>query len=158
MVTALGNPEEIVAGFNAGVDDYLTKPFQLQEFLARVRALLRRTHKLPNASKHDEILTYGPLTLIPERWEAIWFGAPVQLTRCEFEILSCLMQRHGQIVSLGTIIQEVWGYEPHDGIASARVHIPHLRGKLERDLKHPQYIKTFYGEGYCLELPPSNQP
>jgi two-component system response regulator RpaA len=77
MLTALGQTQNKVEGFNAGADDYLTKPFELEEMLARVRALLRRTDRIPQAAKHSEILSYGTLTLVPERFEAIWFDKTV---------------------------------------------------------------------------------
>ena len=157
MLTALGKSEDVVAGFNAGADDYLRKPFEREELLARVRALLRRTRKLPRSVTNVEILTYGPLTLIPEHQEVVWFGKTMKLTRSEFEILFYLMQRHGQTVSLKNIIQDVFGYEPRDGLDSVRVHIRHLRRKLEPDPKHPQYLINTYGVGYCLELPMTSQ-
>jgi two-component system response regulator RpaA len=153
MLTALSQTQDKVEGFNAGADDYLTKPFEVEEMLARVRALLRRTDRIPQAAKHSEILNYGPLTLIPERFEAIWFGKTVKLTHLEFELLHCLLQRHGQTVSPSEILKEVWGYDPDDDIETIRVHIRHLRTKLEPDPRHPCYIKTVYGAGYCLELP-----
>ena len=153
MLTALGQTQDKVDGFNAGADDYLTKPFELEEMLARVRALLRRTDRIPQAAKHTEILNYGPMTLIPERFEAIWFGETVKLTHLEFELLHCLLQRHGQTVPPGQILTEVWGYDPDDDIETIRVHVRHLRTKLEPDPRHPKYIKTVYGAGYCLELP-----
>lgn len=160
MLTALGQTQDKVEGFNAGGDDYLTKPFEVEELLARVRALLRRTDRIPEAAKHAEILSYGPLTLVPERFEAIWFTKTVKLTHLEFELLHCLLQRHGQTVSPSEILKEVWGYDPDDDIETIRVHIRHLRTKLEKDPRHPRYIKTVYGAGYCLELPnstPANQ-
>ncbi|GAB4214304.1 MAG: response regulator transcription factor [Synechococcales cyanobacterium] len=153
MLTALGQTQDKVEGFNAGADDYLTKPFEIQELLVRVRALLRRSDRIPQAAKHSEILSYGPLTLVPERFEAIWFGQTIKLTHLEFDLLHCLMQRHGQTVSPSEILQEVWGYEPNDDIETIRVHVRHLRTKLEPDPRHPKYIKTVYGAGYCLELP-----
>jgi two-component system response regulator RpaA len=153
MLTALGQTQDKVEGFNAGADDYLTKPFEVQELLVRVRALLRRSDRIPQAAKHTEILSYGPLTLVPERFEAIWFGQTIKLTHLEFDLLHCLMQRHGQTVSPSEILQEVWGYEPNDDIETIRVHVRHLRTKLEPDPRHPTYIKTVYGAGYCLELP-----
>jgi two-component system, OmpR family, response regulator RpaA len=157
MLTALGQTQDKVEGFNAGADDYLTKPFELEEMLARVRALLRRTDRIPQAAKHTEILNYGPLTLIPERFETIWFNQTVKLTHLEFELLHCLLQRHGQTVSPSEILKEVWGYDPDDDIETIRVHVRHLRTKLEPDPRHPQYIKTVYGAGYCLELPSSEE-
>jgi two-component system response regulator RpaA len=157
MLTALGETQDKVDGFNAGADDYLTKPFELDEMLARIRALLRRTDRIPQAAKHSEILNHGPLTLVPERFEAIWFDRTVKLTHLEFELLHCLLQRHGQTVSPSDILKEVWGYDPNDDIETIRVHIRHLRTKLEPDPRHPKYIKTVYGAGYCLELPQGAQ-
>jgi len=153
MLTALGETQNKVEGFNSGADDYLTKPFELEEMLARVRALLRRSDRIPKAAKHSEILSFGPLTLVPERFEAIWFGETIKLTHLEFELLHCLLQRHGQTVSPSEILKEVWGYDPDDDIETIRVHIRHLRTKLEPEPRHPKYIKTVYGAGYCLELP-----
>ncbi|MEG3857787.1 response regulator transcription factor [Microcoleus sp. herbarium12] len=157
MLTALSQTQDKVEGFNSGADDYLTKPFELEEMLARVRALLRRTDRIPQAAKHSEILNYGPLTLVPERFEAVWYVNTVKLTHLEFELLHCLLQRHGQTVSPSEILKEVWGYDPDDDIETIRVHIRHLRTKMEPDPRHPRYIKTVYGAGYCLELPSNEQ-
>jgi two-component system, OmpR family, response regulator RpaA len=157
MLTALSQTQDKVEGFNSGADDYLTKPFEVEEMLARVRALLRRTDRIPQAAKHSEILNYGPLTLVPERFEAVWYAQTVKLTHLEFELLHCLLQRHGQTVSPSEILKEVWGYDPDDDIETIRVHIRHLRTKMEPDPRHPRYIKTVYGAGYCLELPSSEQ-
>ena len=154
MITALGGLKDKVTGFNSGADDYITKPFDLEELLVRIKALLRRTNRAQfNSSNQLEILNYGPLTLVPERFEVIWFESPVRLTHLEFELLHCLLQRHGQTVSPALILKEVWGYEPDDDIETIRVHVRHLRTKLEPDPRKPQYIKTVYGAGYCLELP-----
>lgn len=152
MLTALGQIQDKIQGFDSGADDYLTKPFDVEEMLARVRALLRRTDRIPQAAKHSEILNQGPLTLVPERFEAIWFGKSIKLTHLEFELLHCLLQRHGQTVSPSDILREVWGYEPDDDIETIRVHIRHLRTKLEPNPRRPRFIKTVYGAGYCLEL------
>lgn len=152
MLTALGQIQDKIQGFDSGADDYLTKPFDVEEMLARVRALLRRTDRIPQAAKHSEILNQGPLTLVPERFEAIWFGKSIKLTHLEFELLHCLLQRHGQTVSPSDILREVWGYEPDDDIETIRVHIRHLRTKLEPNPRRPRFIKTLYGAGYCLEL------
>lgn len=157
MLTALSQTQDKVEGFNAGADDYLTKPFEIEEMLARVRALLRRTDRIPQAAKHTEILSYGPLTLVPERFEVVWLDQVIKLTRLEFELLHCLLQRHGQTVAPSEILKEVWGYDPDDDIETIRVHVRHLRTKLEPDPRRPQYIKTVYGAGYCLELPNFNQ-
>ena len=75
------------------------------------------------------------------------------MTHLEFELLHCLLQRHGQTVAPSLILKEVWGYEPDDDIETIRVHVRHLRTKLEPDPRKPRFIKTVYGAGYCLELP-----
>lgn len=152
MLTALGQTKDKVDGFNAGADDYLTKPFEIEEMLARVKALLRRSERDNTSAKHTEILNYGPLTLVPERFEAIWFDKTIKLTHLEFELLHCLLQRHGQTVPPSDILKEVWGYDPNDDIETIRVHIRHLRTKLEPDPRRPRFIKTIYGAGYCLDL------
>ncbi len=157
MLTALSQIKDKVSGFNAGADDYMTKPFEIEELLVRIRALLRRSDRMPQAAKHAEILSFGPITLIPERFEAVWFGKTIKLTHLEFELLHCLLQRHGQTVSPSEILKEVWGYDPDDDIETIRVHIRHLRTKLEPDPRHPQFIKTVYGAGYCLEIPQDRQ-
>ena len=157
MLTALGSTKDKVSGFNSGADDYLAKPFDLEELMVRVKALLRRSERAPLSSKHNEILSYGCLTLVPERFEAIWFDEPVRLTHLEFELLHCLLQRHGQTVSPSLILKEVWGYEPDDDIETIRVHVRHLRTQLEPDPRKPRFIKTVYGAGYCLEIPSGDQ-
>ena len=154
MITALGGIKDKVTGFNSGADDYITKPFDLEELQVRIKALLRRTNRAPlGSTSQPELLSYGPLTLVPERFEAIWFDFAVRLTHLEFELLHCLLQRHGQTVAPSLILKEVWGYEPDDDIETIRVHVRHLRTKLEPDPRKPRFIKTVYGAGYCLELP-----
>ncbi len=153
LLSALGTTADKVSGFNSGADDYLTKPFAREELLARVKALLRSRAATPRLVSAPEVLSYGPLTLVPERYEAIWFDQPVRLTHTEFELLHCLLQRHGQAVSWALILREVWGYGPDEDIECIRTHIRHLRGKLEDDRHRPVFIKTIYGKGYCLDLP-----
>jgi two-component system response regulator RpaA len=148
-----------VSGFNSGADDYLTKPFDLEELQARVKALLRRSDRAPigTSGNHHEILSYGPLTLVPERFEAIWFDHPVRLTHLEFELLHCLLQRHGQTVAPSLILKEVWGYEPDDDIETIRVHVRHQRTKIEPETPKPPFIKNVYGAGNSHEQPTGAQ-
>ena len=140
--------------FNWGADDYIEKPFDYDELYVRIEILLRRTNRAQlNTNNKKEILHYGPLSLIPERFAAIWFESLVRLTPLEFKLLHCLLQRHGQPVSLSLIQQAVWGYELDDhDIGMIRVHVRKLRTKLEKDPRKPFYIKTNYGKGYCLLL------
>jgi two-component system response regulator RpaA len=148
MLTALSTTKDKVAGFDAGADDYLPKPFDIPELQVRVRALLRRVGSVPNSSSLPEILTAGEITLIPENLQAQVGNRIEKLTPTEFEILHCLMQHHGQTVSTGKLLEEVWGYSPDDDVDTIRVHIRHLRTRLEKG--DHKYIKTVYGGGYQL--------
>ena len=148
MLTALSTTKDKVAGFDAGADDYLPKPFDIPELQVRVRALLRRAGSVPNSASLPEILTAGEITLIPENLQAKVGDRIEKLTPTEFEILHCLMQHHGQTVSTGKLLEEVWGYSPDDDVDTIRVHIRHLRTRLEKGDR--KYIKTVYGGGYQL--------
>ncbi len=148
MLTALGMTKDKVKGFDSGADDYLTKPFEIPELQVRVRALLRRAGSVPQSASLPEILTAGEITLVPENLQAKVKERVVKLTPTEFEILHCLMQHHGQTVSTGKLLEEVWGYSPDDDVDTIRVHIRHLRTRLESGDR--KYIRTVYGGGYQL--------
>lgn len=148
MLTALSSTENKIQGFDSGADDYLTKPFELPELYVRIRALLRRSGRTSKAQAIPEILHSGDLTLIPESREVKVAGQLVRLTPIEFEVLHCLMQHHGQTVTTSKLLQEVWGYSPDDDVDTIRVHIRHLRTRIE--LSGKKYIKTVYGGGYQL--------
>ena len=147
MLTALGMTKDKVTGFDSGADDYLVKPFEIPELQVRIRALLRRSGSVPHSATLPEILHAGEITLIPENLQAKVRDKVVKLTPTEFEILHCLMQ-HGQTVSTGKLLEEVWGYAPDDDVDTIRVHIRHLRTRLET-AEH-KYIRTVYGGGYQL--------
>lgn len=147
MLTARGDVRDRIDGLDAGADDYLPKPFDIPELQVRVRALLRRAGSV-NQSSLPEILTAGEITLIPENLQAKVDDRIEKLTPTEFEILHCLMQHHGQTVSTGKLLEEVWGYSPDDDVDTIRVHIRHLRTRLEKGDR--KYIKTVYGGGYQL--------
>jgi two-component system response regulator RpaA len=148
MLTALSRTEDKVTGFDSGADDYLTKPFELPELFVRVRALLRRGGSLSLSQSIPEVLHSGDITLMPESREIKIQDRIIRLTPIEFEVLHCLMQSHGQTVSPGTLLKEVWGYSPEDDVDTIRVHIRHLRSRIEAGDK--KYIKTVYGGGYQL--------
>jgi two-component system response regulator RpaA len=150
MLTALGVVEDKVKGFEAGADDYLVKPFELPELQVRVRALLRRSGKLPKWATRQEILSTGDITLIPDNLEVKIQQHIVKLTPTEFEILNCLVQNHHQAITLGKLLQDVWGYAPDDDVETIRVHVRHLRSKLEKVSNGKSYIETIYGGGYRL--------
>lgn len=148
MLTALSRTEDKVTGFDSGADDYLTKPFELPELFVRVRALLRRSGAITLAQSIPEVLHAGDITLMPESREIKIQESIMRLTPIEFEVLHCLMQNHGQTVSPGVLLKEVWGYSPEDDVDTIRVHIRHLRSRIETGEK--KYIKTVYGGGYQL--------
>ncbi|WP_373532929.1 response regulator transcription factor [Vampirovibrio sp.] len=150
MLTALGVVEDKVKGFDVGADDYLVKPFELPELQVRVRALLRRSGKLPKSATSNEILSVGDITLIPENLEVKILHQITRLTPTEFEILNCLLQNHHQAISLSKLLQEVWGYAPNDDVETIRVHIRHLRTKLDKVSEGKSYVETIYGGGYRL--------
>lgn len=150
MLTALGVVEDKVKGFDVGADDYLVKPFELPELQVRVRALLRRSGQLPKSATTQDILAIGDITLIPENLEAKIKNSIVKLTPTEFEILNCLVQNHNQAIALGKLLQDVWGYAPDDDVETIRVHVRHLRAKLEKVSEGKIYIETIYGGGYRL--------
>lgn len=149
MLTALGVVEDKVKGFDVGADDYLVKPFEIPELMVRVRALLRRYTSTPSAAM-TEILAVGDITLIPENLEVRIGEKKCKLTPTEFEILNCLVQNHGQAISLGKLLQDVWGYSPDDDVETIRVHVRHLRSKIEKAASAKKYIETIYGGGYRL--------
>lgn len=160
MLTAMSRIDDKITGFDAGADDYLTKPFEIGELIARTRALLRRSSRikqLDQANLPNEILHSGDITLMPESREAQIDNRIVRLTPIEFEILYCLMQNLGKTVSPNQLLHDIWGYSPDDDIETIRVHIRHLRQRLEeetnkKDLseKAKKYIRTIYGKGYQL--------
>ncbi|KAM3111092.1 response regulator transcription factor [Phormidesmis sp. 146-33] len=153
VLTALSATQDKVKAFDAGADDYLIKPFASEEMLVRVQAILRRAKKRPKAAKSTEILSYGPLTLVPSQMEAIWFGQTIKITPIELGIIHCLLQRPNQAVSSHEILKQVWGYGPDDDIETIRVHVRNIRAKLEPDRFNPFYLRTIHGRGYRLELP-----
>lgn len=151
MLTALSELNNKLDGFNSGVDDYITKPFEIEELKARVLALLNRSGAEIPSLRTKEILSKGDITLIPESYCVQIKDKKTQLTPIEFEILNVLMQKENTMVSSKTLLKEVWGYDEDNEIDTIRVHITHLRSKINKisDEKN-KYIKTIYGGGYRL--------
>ena len=150
MLTALSMIQDKTKGFDAGVDDYLVKPFELEELKLRVRALLRRVNAIPESLGKGEILTVGDMTLLPENLSVKIKDKTAKLTPIEYEILSMLMQNHGNAVTASVLLKDIWGYSPDDDIETIRVHIRHLRTKLQKISPDKKYIETIYGGGYRL--------
>jgi two-component system, OmpR family, response regulator MprA len=147
MLTARAEVENRVEGLDAGADDYVTKPFALEELLARLRALLRRT-----ADGSGETLRFADLELDPKTREVRRGGEPVELTRTEFALLQLLLLNPRQVLTRSLIFERVWGYDFGASSNSLDVYIGYLRRKTEAGGK-PRLIQTVRGVGYALREP-----
>jgi len=147
MLTARTEIESRVAGLDAGADDYLAKPFALEELLARLRALLRRM-----APGTQEISRFADLELNPGTREVRRAGMPIELTRTEFNLLELVMRNPRQVLTRSVIFERVWGYDFGFASNSLDVYIGYLRRKTELDGK-PRLIQTVRGVGYTLREP-----
>lgn len=151
LLTAKGTIEDKTEGFDCGADDYLVKPFDIQEVLLRIRVLLRRNQVVEDTnSLSNEILQAGDITIMPESLEVIIVNKKVKLTPTEFEILYCLMQHFNNPVTLAVLLDEVWGYDSDEDVRMLRVHVGGLRNKIEPNVKSPQYLHTVTNVGYKL--------
>ena len=151
LLTAKGTIDDKTQGFDCGADDYLVKPFDIQEVLLRVRALLRRkSDSQPEQMLKKEILKMGEIEIFPESLEALINDKKTKLTPTEFEILYCLMQHFNKAVPLATLLDEVWGYDSDEDVRMLRVHVGGLRQKIEKDTKNPRYLHTVTNVGYKL--------
>ena len=157
MLSAKGEDSDKILGLDLGADDYIAKPFNPLEVVARVQAQLRRFHELnPQASEHDEpqVITIGDLTLDEQACQLTKGGKPVALTQTEFRILSYLMKNPDKVHTKKQIFESAWeaAYYADDG--TIMVHISNLRDKIEDDSRQPVYLKTIRGLGYKFEKLP----
>lgn len=150
MLTAKGTINDKTLGFDSGADDYIVKPFDIQEVLLRVRALVRRTPANKTNSVAQEILKVGDIEIFPDSLETQIKDKKIKLTPTEFEILFCLMQHFNNAVNLATLLNEVWGYNSDDDVRMLRVHVGGLRQKIEHNPKIPEYLHTVTNVGYKL--------
>ncbi|NCF68068.1 MAG: response regulator [Chloroflexi bacterium] len=149
VLTALDEESDKVMALDMGVDDYLTKPFGVDELLARVRAVLRRSSwSSAPASSAREILRYGEIELNSEAQTAVCRGQRLKLTRTEFDLLHYFMRNVGKALPHRAILQNVWGPEYGGEAEYLRVYIGRLRRKIEKDPSNPIYLQTEYGIGY----------
>ena len=150
MLTAKGTIADKTQGFDMGADDYIVKPFDIQEVLLRVRALVRRSPATKMQNSKQEILKIGDIELFPDSLETIVKDKRIKLTPTEFEILYCLIQHFNNAVSLAVLLNEVWGYNSDDDVRMLRVHVGGLRQKIEANSKSPEYLHTVTNVGYKI--------
>ena len=152
MLTALSDIQDKGKGFDIGVDDYLVKPFEMEELKMRVKALLKRTHQLPESLATKELLVLNEITLLPEQYSVKINDKVAKLTPIEYDIFNILFQNHGNMVPSAKLLKDVWGYAPDDDVETIRVHIRHLRSKIDKISDGKKYIETIYGGGYKLNI------
>jgi two-component system, OmpR family, alkaline phosphatase synthesis response regulator PhoP len=146
MLTARGQVVDKVVGLKLGADDYLTKPFEMMELLARVEALLRRVPPAPDSQV--EAYQFGPVKIDFRRAEIEREGEKIELSAKEFQLLRYFIVHRGATLSRDELLNEVWGYDAMPVTRTVDVHVAWLRQKLEPNPRHPQYIMTVHGMGY----------
>ena len=149
MLTARSERADLLLGFESGADDYITKPFDILELKARVRALLRRASlAAPAAEEGAAVLQRGHIAVDEQRRSATRDGKPVELTMKEFDLILFLMKNPGKVYSREALLDLVWGYDYQGDTRTVDVHIRRLREKLELNPAQPAYIITKWGVGY----------
>ncbi|MEW6524081.1 MAG: response regulator transcription factor [Bacillota bacterium] len=154
MLTAKGEDVDKIVGLELGADDYMTKPFNARELVARIRAVLRRFSPRTQAPGPDPApITLGPLVLDPDRRQVFRDGREVEVTAREFELLLCLARRPGRVFTRNQLLELVWGYEYLGDSRAVDVQVSRLRQKIEDDPDRPVLLKTKWGVGYYLATP-----
>ncbi len=148
MLTARGQVVDKVVGLKLGADDYLTKPFEMMELLARVEALLRRSQSGPGAQAQAEIYQFGNVKVDFRRAEVERAGQTLELSAKEFHLLRYFIEHREATISRDELLNEVWGYDAMPTTRTVDVHVAWLRQKLEINPRHPLYILTIHGMGY----------
>jgi two-component system alkaline phosphatase synthesis response regulator PhoP len=147
MLTAKGETIDKVLGLKLGADDYLTKPFEMIELLARIEALLRRSPGKPNGHSADAF-RFGDVAIDFKRATVTKEDSPVELSAMEFKLLQYLVENRGTVHSRDHLLDQVWGYDAMPSTRTVDVHIAWLRQKLEENVRRPKYIQTVHGMGY----------
>lgn len=147
MLTAKADTPDVVAGLEAGADDYLTKPFKNSELVARIRARLRR------ADTVQATVEFGDIVIDPAAHTVTRKGESLELTPLEFDLLACLISDPSQVFTREVLLQKVWGYHHPGDTKLVNVHMTRLRSKIEDDADDPQVIRTVRGVGYQAIAP-----
>jgi two-component system, OmpR family, alkaline phosphatase synthesis response regulator PhoP len=148
MLTARGDVTDRVTGLRLGADDYLPKPFEVPELLARIEALRRRTSQ--NGRSDSGLFEFGAVCVNLYQRSVLRSGQPVELTRLEFNLLSHLIRNRGRIVFRDELLRAVWGYRALPYTRTVDVHMWKLRRKLEADPQDPRFLRTVHGTGYLF--------
>jgi len=148
MLTARDDELDKVIGLELGADDYITKPFSIREFRSRVRALLRRARTPHTAGEGEERIEHDGLVIDVPRRAVEMRGEPVQLTYVEFELLRALAAQPGRVFSRRMLLEALWKSADYRDPRTIDVHVRHLREKLEREPRTPEFILTVRGVGY----------
>lgn len=151
LLTAKGEDTDKILGLNVGADDYITKPFNPVEMLARVRSQLRRYMQLGGGTVRENLIRMGGVCMDDRSKEVTVDGEAVSLTPREYDILKFLMQHPGEVFQPRVIYRRVWDDEPYGAESTVAVHIRHLREKIEINPAEPRYIKAVWGQGYKME-------
>jgi DNA-binding response OmpR family regulator len=151
LLTAKSEDSDKILGLNIGADDYITKPFNPLEVVARVKSQLRRYTSLGGAEKGPGLLTVGPISMDDSSKQVTVDGAPVALTPIEYNILKLLLSHPGQVFSSAQIYEQVWNDPAYGSDNTVAVHIRHLREKIEINPAEPRYLKVVWGLGYKIE-------
>jgi DNA-binding response OmpR family regulator len=146
MVTARADSHDVVAGLEAGADDYVTKPFVAKELSARIRALVRRA----KGPAHRQRISIGDLEIAPHEGTVTRAGVPVELTKTEFKLLTELATEPGRVLSREELLERVWGYDYFGDSRLVDVHVRRLRKKVEVDPGNPTVVTTVRGMGYRI--------
>ncbi|MCL4562731.1 MAG: response regulator transcription factor [Chloroflexi bacterium] len=147
MLTARGEESYVLRGFSFGADDYVVKPFSFAQLIARIRAVLGRGSK----GARDDVLSKADLEVDLKSKRVTRSGQPLTLTPTEFKLLTAIMRRAGEVVSLEELVREVWGPQYSGEIGYVRRYIWHLRQKIEPDPEHPRYLYNERGYGYRFQ-------
>ena len=157
IITAQGRSQDKVRGLDLGADDYLTKPLNMDELLARVRAVLRRAQVTEDERARQGAMILGDLTIDYAQHQVLMAGRKVVLTPTEYRLLADLARHAGRVVPQDLLLERVWGKEYIGEHHMLQVNINRLRHKLEVDPAHPRYLLTEAGVGYLLTAPPAEQ-